>query len=124
MVQPNLGLRLRDKLGPEASQDLTHAFEEVQHDMLTITSERFENRLIAVGAELRSEIHQTQSDLRQEMARMDAGLRVTLLDGLSKIRTDLSESRVEVMRWSFFFWVGQFAATSALIGLLLRMANR
>jgi hypothetical protein len=124
MVQQNFGLRLRDKLGPEASQDLSRAFEEVQNDMLTITAERFEGRLIAVGAELRAEISQTQSDLRQEMARMDSGLRITLNDGLSKIRTDLSESRVEVMRWSFYFWLGQFAATSALIGLLLRMANR
>jgi len=113
MVQQNLGLRLRDKLGPEASQDLSRAFEEVQNDMLTITAERFEGRLIAVGAELRSEIHATQSDLRQEMARMEAGVRTTLIEGLSKIRTDLSESRVEVMRWSFYFWLGQFAATSA-----------
>jgi hypothetical protein len=119
-----LGLRLRDKLGPEASQDLSHAFEEVQNDMLTITTERFEGRLIAVAAELRSEIHQTQSDLRQEMARMDSGIRIALTDGLTQIRTDLSEGRVEVIRWSFFFWVGQFAATSALIGLLMRLANR
>jgi hypothetical protein len=124
MMQQNLGLRLRDKLGPEASQDLSRAFEEVQNDMLTITADRFEGRLIAVGAELRSEIAQTQSDLRQEMARMDSGLRIALNEGLSKIRTDLSESRVEVMRWSFYFWLGQFAATSALIGLLLRLANR
>jgi hypothetical protein len=124
MVQPSLGLRLRDKLGPEASQDLSHAFEEVQNDMLTITAERFEGRLIAVGAELRSEIHGTQSDLRQEMTRMDSGLRMTLIEGLSKIRTDMSDSRAEVIRWSFYFWLGQFAATGALIGLLLRLASR
>jgi hypothetical protein len=124
MVQPSLGLRLRDKLGPEASQDLSRAFEEVQNDMLTITAERFEGRLIAVGAELRSEIHATQSDLQREMTRMDAGFRTTLIEGLSKIRTDLSESRVEVMRWSFYFWLGQFAATGALIGLLLRLTSR
>ena len=47
-MQTNLGLRLRDTLGPEASQDLSHAFEEAQHDMLTMTTERFEGRLIAV----------------------------------------------------------------------------
>jgi hypothetical protein len=113
MVQPNLGLRLRDKLGPEASQDLSHAFEEVRHDMLTITSERFEGRLTAVG-----------SELRQEMARMDSGLRVALTDALSKIRTDLSDSRAEVLRWSFIFWIGQFTATTALIVLLLRLSGR
>jgi hypothetical protein len=124
MVQPSLGLRLRDKLGPEASQDLSRAFEEVQNDMLTITTERFEGRLIAVAAELRAEIHGTQSDLRQEMTRMDAGFRMTLIEGLSKIRTDMSESRAEVIRWSFYFWLGQFAATGALVGLLLRLVNR
>ena len=37
---------------------------------------------------------------------MDHGLRITLADGLARIRTDLSESRVEVMRWSFYFWIG------------------
>ena len=123
-MQPNLGLRLRDKLGPEGSQDLSHAFEEVKIDMLTIAAERFDARLVALSAELRSEIHQTQSGLRQEMARMDTGIRTTLTDGLSTIRTDLSESRVAVMRWSFFFWLGQLTATIALIGLLLRMAGR
>ncbi len=113
MVPANIGLRLRDKLGTEASHDLTHAFEEQQDLMLTTMTERFEGRLMAVG-----------SELRQEMARMDSGIRITLADGLSKIRTDLSESRVEVLRWSFFFWIGQFTATVALIGFLLRLASR
>jgi hypothetical protein len=113
MVQPAFGLRLRDKLGPEASQDLSHAFEQVQNDMLTIATERFEGRLATVG-----------SELRREMAQMDSGLRTILIEGLSKIRTDLSESRVEVLRWSFFFWIGQFTATTALIALLLRLAAR
>jgi len=113
MARPNLGLRLRDKLGPEASQDLSGAFEEVENRVMTIATERFEARLAAVA-----------SDLRQEMARMDAGLRITLAEGLAKIRIDLSESRTELMRWSFYFWIGQFSATAAVIGLLWRIANR
>ena len=124
MVVPNLGLRLRDKLGPDASQDLSNAFEEAQSDMLTMTTERFDGRLLAVGSELRSEIYQTQSDLRQDLARMDAGLRVALAEGLSKIRTEMSEMRVDVIRWSFLFWIGQFAATAALLGFMLRSVAR
>lgn len=124
MVQPNLGLRLRDKLGPDASLDLGHAFQEVQNDMLTIVTERFEGRLIAVGSELRSEIYQTQSELRQEMARMDAGIRITLSEGLAKIRTEMSDIQVNVIRWSFAFWITQFAATAALLGFMLRSAGR
>ena len=45
-------------------------------------------------------------------------------EGLAKIRTDLNEGRADAMRWSFLFWLGQFAATSALIGMLLRLASR
>ena len=124
MVLPNLGLRLRDKLGPEASQDLSHAFEEVHNDMLTMTAERFDGRLIVVGSELRSEIYQTQSELRQEMTRMDAGIRIALTEGLSKIWTGMSEMQINVIRWSFVFWIGQFAATAALLGFMLRSVAR
>jgi len=104
---------LRDKLGPDASQDLSLAFEEAQHQMLTITTERFEARLATIA-----------SELRQDMARMDAGMRIALTEGLAKIQIDMSEARIEIMRWSFFFWLGQFTATVALIALLLRYAGR
>jgi len=113
MIHPNLGLRLRDKLGPEASQDLSHAFEEVQTDMLTIMTERFEGRLIAVG-----------SELREDMVRMDSGVRIALAEGLSEIRTDISEARANLVYWSFLFWLGQFAAIAALMGVMLRWAGR
>jgi hypothetical protein len=112
MIRSTLGLRLRDKLGPEASQDLSGAFEAMESAMLTVATERFESRLAAVA-----------SDLRQEMARMDSGIRITLTQELSKIRIDLSDSRAELVRWSFFFWVGQFTATVAVIGLLWRIAS-
>jgi hypothetical protein len=109
VIQPVLGLRLRDKLGPEATQDLSNAFEEVQKDMLTIAAERFDSRLVSV------ECH-----LRQDMARMETGLHVAIAEGLAKIRTDMSEVRADVLRWSFLFWIGQFTATLALVGVLLR----
>ena len=113
MVQPNLGLRLRDKLGPEASQDLSNAFEEVQKDMLTTTAERFDRRLIGV-----------ECNLRQDMTRMEAGLRVAIAEGLAKIGTDMNETRADVIRWSFMFWIGQFAATAALLAFMLRWSGR
>ena len=113
MVQPNIGLRLRDKLGPDASQELGHAFEQMGNDMLTMTADRFEGRLTAIG-----------SELREDMARMDSGVRNALTEGLSKIRMDMSEARVNVVYWSFLFWIGQFAATAALLGFMLRSVAR
>ena len=113
MIQPVLGLRLRDKLGAEATQDLGNAFEEVQKDMLTIATERFDSRLAAV------ECH-----LRQDMTRMETSLRIALTEGLATIRADMNETRADVIRWSFMFWAGQFAATAVLLGLMLRLMGR
>lgn len=113
MIQPKLGLRLHDALGPEACQELGNAFEEVQNDMLTMAAERFDRRLMTV-----------ECNLRQDMTRMETGLHITIADGLAKIRTDLSELRTDVLRWSFLFWIGQFTATVALIGLMLRFFGR
>jgi len=113
MSQPSLGLRLRAELGPDASHDLGRAFEEVQNDMLTIAAERFDKRLMSV-----------ECNLRQDLTRFESSLHVALAEGLAKIRTDVSEARTDVLRWSFLFWIGQFTATIALLGLLLRWVGR
>src|SRR5258707_8818890 len=122
MTTPDLGPRLRLRLGPDATEDLSDAFEEVQNDMLTITTERFEGRLVAVSAELQAELFRTQCQLRQEMAVGDAALRITLLEGLANIRTEMAGLRADVLRWPFLFWVGQLGAIAAMLAYLVRSA--
>jgi hypothetical protein len=124
MASPDLGLRLLTRLGPEACEDLSNAIEEGQNDMLSVAGERFEQRLIAVSAELGADIGRAHSDLHQEMTTMDAGIRVALTEGLSKIRVEMTDMRVEVLRWSFLFWLGQVAATATLLALMLRAFGR
>src|SRR5215210_3094488 len=104
MATPDLGLRLRSRLGPEACEELSDAFEEVQVDMLTLATDRFE------------------ASLRGEIAQLDSNLRVAMTDGFAAVRRDLNDVRVtvaegrsEVLRWAFLFWLGQFAATLALL---------
>ena len=97
MASPVLGLRLLTRLGPEACEDLSNAIEEGQNDMLAEASERFEQRLIAVAAELRADIGRGGPP-RQDMTTMDAGIRVALTEGLSKIRVEMRDMRVDVLR--------------------------
>jgi hypothetical protein len=120
MGVPDLGLHLRSRLGSEACENLRDAFEEEKNDMLTITSERFEQQLISVSAEFRAELGRSQSELRQEMTTMDAGIRVALTDGLSKIRAEMTDMRVDTLRWSFLLWLGQVAATGTMLAFVLR----
>ena len=109
MPRPDLGVRLRVRLGPEACEDLTHALEEVEHEMLTLTTDRLDGRLVAVAAELRAEI-----------ARADSQLRVTIADGFASVRRDIANMQAEVLRWAFLFWLGQFAAMVGLLTFVLR----
>jgi hypothetical protein len=108
-MTPDLGPHLRFRLGQEACDELSGAFAEVQIDMITITTERFDGRLVAVAAEL-----------RQEIAVGDASLRVALAEGLSNIRTEMGALRADVLRWAFAFWATQLTAMAALVALMLR----
>ncbi len=48
-------------------------------------------------------------------------LREDLIKGCSEIRDEMAALRVELLRWSFAFWVGQVAATAGLMALLVRI---
>jgi hypothetical protein len=66
--------------------------------VLTTATERFERRLSDETAKLRVEIANLGSGLRQEMAK----------------------DRFELLKWMFVFWIGQLAATTAIMSFLLR----
>jgi hypothetical protein len=36
------------------------------------------------------------------------------------VRQELSTTRVDMLRWSFVFWIGQVAAIAALLAFMLR----
>jgi hypothetical protein len=124
MGRPVISIRLRETLGPEASEDLGNTLEEVKKDMLLASHDRFESRLGIVAADMRAELTRTQSELRQELVAGDAALRVAFTEGLSRIRAEMADLRADVLRWSFVFWVGQVVATATLLAVMLRLLTR
>jgi hypothetical protein len=73
--------------------------EMSENEMLTIVTERFERRL----------------------AEEIAGLRIEMHTGFAALRKEMSDQRAELLKWSLLFWVGQFAAFTAVLSFLLRM---
>ena len=142
MGRPTIGLRLRERLGPDGSEDLLKAFDEVQSEMLSITRERFEARLTATASELRVEMSNGFAKLRTEMAEGAGQLRTEMAEGTAKLRTEIAESaaklrvemaegfanlrkemsdmRVDILRWSFLFWIGQIAVLISVLSYMLR----
>src|SRR5947209_8721319 len=70
--------------------------------VLSVAAERFDRRLAEEIADLRVEL----------MREMHAGF--------TAIRKEMADQRVEFLRWSFAFWVGQLAATAGLLAFMLR----
>lgn len=46
-----------------------------------------------------------------------------LAEETGKLRQEIATSRVELLKWSFLFWVGQVAAVAGLLALMLRAAH-
>jgi hypothetical protein len=47
-------------------------------------------------------------------------LRQDFRQGLSEVRAEIANTRVEMLKWSFLFWIGQVAVIASLISFLLR----
>lgn len=99
-------LALRERLGNEGTVALESMLSDTgqawRDDVLTLSEERFERRLA------------------QEMS----ALRVEMANGMCGIRREMSTLRVELLRWSFLFWIGQVAAMAGLLAVALRLVER
>jgi regulation of enolase protein 1 (concanavalin A-like superfamily) len=97
---------LRARLGDEATFGLIELFDSERKDwsehVLSVATDRFERRLTDEISALRVEV------------------RDALHDGLSSVRQELATTRVEMLKWSFLFWVGQVAAMAGLLAFMLR----
>jgi phage host-nuclease inhibitor protein Gam len=91
-----------------------------KNTVLTAEAERFERRLTEEISGLRTEMHDQIAALRTEMHDQIAALRTELHDGLASVRQEMHAMRVDTLKWSFLFWVGQVATMTALISFLLR----
>jgi hypothetical protein len=97
---------LRNRLGDDGTFGLIELLDAERRDwsehVLTLATDRFERRLAEELGLFRAEIHRT------------------LNDGLTSIRQELATTRVDMLKWSFAFWIGQVAVIAGLLSFMLR----
>lgn len=102
MAPVKVSAALRQRLGEDATFGLVemvhYAGREWRDDVLHNAVERFERRLTEEVGKLRIEMAQMKADLQQ----------------------DIAGARVDILRWSFVFWIGQVAAVTGLLAFMLR----
>lgn len=127
---------LQARLGDDATVALLDVLDashrEAREPLMVACTERFERRLVEevaglriqnaeLGAELRREMVTMGAELRQEMATMGAELRQEIAALGGALRQELAVGRVDLIKWSFLFWVGQVLAITAIMGVMLRL---
>jgi hypothetical protein len=70
--------------------------------VLSIAAERFERRLA-----------EEMSGVRVEWMR-------EIHAGFTAIRREMSDLRADLLKWTLLFWIGQFAAFTAVLSYMLR----
>ena len=137
---------LRERLGPDATVGLLELLEssrmEWARDVTNQAVEQFERELVRQISGLRSEMRDGDAALRTEIRALDAALRTEIREGDaalrlemrdmgvaiareiaalgSTLRQEMANQRVELLKWSFAFWIAQFFSLGGLMAILLR----
>jgi len=105
MASGRVPAAVRTRLGDDATFGLIELLDsdrrEWSEHVLSVAADRFERRLTEEISDFREEIRE--------------GLR----DGLTSVRQEIATTRVEMLRWSFLFWIGQVAAMAGLLAYML-----
>jgi len=100
-MKVTIPVALRERLG----EDATHEF----YDYIENSGEKWRRDVTTACTE--------RMDVRME----NLASREDLAEGFARIAREMGNIRVELLRWSFAFWISQVAATTALMALLIRL---
>src|SRR5262245_44585236 len=79
---------------------------------------RFTKEIAGLKLELRSSLDNGLTSVRQDFHQELTSFSRELHDGLTDVRQDFATARVEMLKWSFLFWIGQVTVIGGLFALL------
>ena len=119
-----MSVALRERLGDEAARDLEEYVEILgdhwRERVMQTATDRFDDRLATAAADLRLEMAGLRLGVQREMQQGFGGMWQAMADLRVSLRQDLADTRVELLRWSFLFWIGQVAVVASLLAFMLR----
>ena len=99
--------------------DMAKAFAAVRVESAALRVD-MAKEFAAVRADMAKEFAVVRADMAKEFAVARADMAKELAAVRTELNVGLAEWRASIVKWSFLFWVGQFAAVSAMMAFLLR----
>jgi len=99
---------LREKLTDEGADALVELFNNLEikskDNILEVSENKFERRLIEVKKDLEIKISEVKTDLETKIAQVKADL-----------ETKIAQSESKIIKWMFIFWMGQVFSITAIL---------
>lgn len=97
-----VGVALRDRLGESGTRELTEFAKRHSDEVRSDVMEMCDTQVAALSTEIADRFAAVDAKL-SELSGTIGDLKIDLIGRLA-------EMRVELLRWTFLFWIGQFAA--------------
>src|SRR3990167_4233545 len=97
---------LQERLTEEGAKALVDILDKVEEQgtshALEINEERFEKRLTI-------EIANVRSDIKVLGERFDKKIDTSIAHLRTELKTDIANTKADLIKWMFLFWIGQVA---------------
>ncbi|GAB6163809.1 hypothetical protein JCM12298_29690 [Desulfothermus naphthae] len=105
----------------ELKDELTK--ELVTKGELRATEERLRGEIKSTEEKLRGEIKEVRGEIKEvrgEIKATEEKLRGEIKSTEERLRREIHKWRADTIKWMFIFWIGQIAALTAIIKLMLK----
>lgn len=74
----------------------------------------------AIAESLEMAFREQEDDLTKRLMTNEDGakIRAEIKTSIAELRTEIANFKAEIIKWMFLFWIGQMAATAAIVKLL------
>jgi hypothetical protein len=74
----------------------------------------------AIAESLEVAFREQEDDLTKRLMTNEDGakIRAEIKTSIAELRTEMANFKAEIIKWMFLFWIGQMAATAAIVKLL------
>ena len=101
------------RLNQELRHQMATSSRELREEM-TRSNRELREEMTTSSRELREEMTTSSRELREEMTKM----RIEVLEAVRQVDLRVANTRADLLKWSFTFWVGAVLAIAALAGVL------
>jgi hypothetical protein len=107
--------KLKPRLGDEEARSLLE-FIETSVEHRAASKEDLQRTELA----LREDLQRTELALREDLQRRESALREDLRRTEVALREEIHNVKVDLLKWSFAFWIGAIGVLSGIMFTLLR----